>query len=247
MIIPGLLIFVFAGCDSSRKSASVDMNEVRFNTRLPDSISKKQSGGVDYIAEGNIPAKWKLELDHDKSFTFISNDGNQLTVLPVRPDSLPDHVTYNSGEMKINMYNDACKESKNARIEVTVKGKTYTGCGSYIYDYRVSDNWVLEQINGTAVSASSFSKGLPLFNINLSNKTLTGHDGCNNISSAVEVLGSKMRFSAITSTRMACKNDLFSTLLARQFSEKIVDYFIRDGKLVFYLGDDSMIRFRRAG
>jgi heat shock protein HslJ len=92
----------------------------------------------------------------------------------------------------------------------------YKGCGRYLADYRLHDIWVLDSINNKKISAEDFMKGNPLLELNLTENKIYGNTGCNNISGAIEVLGKKIHFGRLATTRIACKDmDFESSLFKR--------------------------------
>jgi len=85
--------------------------------------------------------------------------------------------------------------------------KVYEGCGSYITDYRLHDIWVLEAMNGNAVSKEEFGgRDLPNMEININNNRFSGFSGCNRMTGGIFYEEDLLRFTQVASTRMACPN-----------------------------------------
>ena len=152
------------------------------------------------------------------------------------------------GPMKIEIFNTSCSgngEQFSKKVDVTVKNKTYTGCGKYLFDHRLNDSWVLESINNETQTAVDFEKGLPKLEFNLQTNNMNGSDGCNNIRSNIEVKGNRIKFSPFMSTKMACNKNKAERVFNELLSDKLVDYYLENNKLILYLEDDSKLFFIR--
>lgn len=248
--------FFFSSCKTSSKTSISKIVTTQRNIMPSDSMIQKQKKGIDLIGTGNTPSTWSLEIDFDKIVSFTSGDGNNVYVLPAfeKKEISSEIETYriktDLGPMIIEIFSSACSgtgigEQFNKKIEVTIKAKRYTGCGKYLFDHRLNDSWILESVDNKIQSAADFAKGLPRMEFNLLTNKMNGSDGCNNINATIEVKGTRIKFSSFAGTRMACNNNpvekIFSTLL----SNKLVDYFMENNKLILYLGDDSKLYFKR--
>ncbi|HMJ45912.1 MAG TPA: META domain-containing protein [Ferruginibacter sp.] len=252
LVIVLLVLSNFVSCSSARKNAA-GMIAARESLHLPDSLSQLQHQGIDFIATGDIPEPWKAVMDFDKGIDFISNTFT-LAVPVVKKDSTNiKAVSFTSvsaaGKINLVIFDLPCEPvSKNTlgkKVEVTVNNKRYTGCGKYLYDNRLNDHWVLERINNKLQEASSYSSKLPFLELDLQANKLTGSDGCNRISGPMEVRGTRIAFSPFNSTKMACNNNPAEKIFSEWLSNQLVDYFIKNDKLVLYLGDDSSLTFTR--
>ncbi|MDB5203863.1 MAG: hypothetical protein JWQ27_3272 [Ferruginibacter sp.] len=253
---PLICAALFVSCSSAKQATVAQTVEAaRYDAKLPDSLVKKLNTGVDYFASGNNPVSWKLEMDFDKRFLFSSNDGSFQTTAPVKAMPLADgsgssYRTENGvDKLIVTVLNTGCAggtDNKSGNnITVSYNDKVYSGCGKFLYDNRLSDIWVMERAGEMLLRAGDFSKGLPEITLNLLTNTMTGSDGCNNISSPINVEGSRIRFGNVVSTKMACKNSRVQNIIAAQISNSLVDYYFRDGKLYFYLLDDSVLVFQK--
>ncbi len=250
-----LLISLFS-CKTGSKSTIEKIIKAQQNIMPADSNILKQKNGVDYYAKGNIPVIWTLEIDYNKTVNFTAADGNQLRVLPSF-DEKEITATYESyrlttdlGPVYIQIFHSNCDGAisvglNDKKTTIRIKDKTYSGCGNYLYDQNLNDIWELESINNNLQSASQYSKGLPVLAFDLQKNKMTGSDGCNNISSSIEIKGSRIQFSSFTGTKMACKNKDAEKIFAEKLSAKLVSYYMENGKLILYLIDDSKLRFKR--
>jgi heat shock protein HslJ/uncharacterized membrane protein len=249
------MLLLFAGCKSSQSAQSKGEKPLPPPV-LPENLLQKQLNGVDFFAKGGLPVSWTLEMDFGNLFRFKSLDGKDVNSSAVSPVDQPGNkgVSYTSkstnGDLNIFISGEGCTdaisgEKYNKKVVVTVNGKRYEGCGQYLFDAALDGKWVLEKINNRTLAASDFAKGLPRFVFELAQNKVTGHDGCNLVSSTLEVLGSKIKFNAFTGTKMACPGNKPGNEFLHLLSSQTVDYYFKDGQLFFYLPDDSIIVFGR--
>ena len=245
---------LFSSCKTGSKTTVEKIIATQRSIMPADSIIQKQKRGIDLFAIGNAPAAWSLEIDFDKMVSFRSSDGTTLDVLSNfhKKEIAKERETYllqtDLGPVTIQVFTEPCTgtgEQFSKKAEVNIKDKRYTGCGKYLFDHRLNDSWVLESINNIPQPASNFAKGLPRMEFNLQTNKMTGSDGCNNISSNIEVKGNRIQFSPFISTKMACNNNKVEKIFAEMLSNTLVDYYLENGKLILYLGDDSKLNFKR--
>ena len=253
----GILFFAIISICSCKTGSRVTIGKIATAQRsiMPaDSIIKKQKKGIDLIAKGNDPVSWSLEIDFDEMVYFSAADGNTLNILPLfsKKEITPEAETYSTetdaGQLTINIFNRACSgtgEQFNKTVEVKLKNKLYTGCGKYLFDQQLNDIWILEIVNNVTQVPAAFSKGLPSLEFNLLTNKMSGSDSCNNISSAIEIKGNRIKFSPFISTKMSCNNNQVEKIFSELLSNKLVDYYMENNKLVLYLQDDSKLIFIR--
>jgi uncharacterized membrane protein len=248
-------LITHTGCNSSRQAGS-GQEKVLPAPVLSESLQQKQLDGVDLFGRGNIPASWTLEMDFGNLIRFKSLDGTQVNSTAVQPVAVPNENATrftsraSNGDMVVLLYEASCTdaisaERYNKKITVTVNGKTYSGCGQYLFDAALSGKWILQTRNNVTLQAADFAKGLPMMNLNLQASKLTGHDGCNTMTGAFEVLGNKIKFKPIAVTKMTCPSNKNDKELSALLSGQTVDYYFKDGLLYFYLPDDSLIVFTK--
>lgn len=246
-------IFCFlAGCKSSQPGFT-QKGKPSPPPVLSGTLASKQLNGVDFFARGSLPSSWSLEMDFGNLLRFKSVDGTEANASAAQPVYVADQkaTSFSSaGNVQVMLYDEPCKdaltgESFNKRVTVTVKGKLYEGCGQYLYDATLHGKWVLQKVNNRPVNKTDFAKGLPLLNLDLQKQTLSGHDGCNQLSGGFEVMGSKIRFNNLALTKMACPGNTSGLEIAPRISTQTIDYYFKDGQLYFYLQDDSLLIFSK--
>lgn len=254
--IVAFTLFLLTSCKTSSRSSIKNIVEAQRNIMPPDSIIQKQKKGVDIFATGNDPVAWSLEIDFDKMVSFKAADGTTLNVLPAfeKKALTGDAELYvlitDLGRVEIKVFNSSCSDIKsmeqfNRKTEVNIQSKLYSGCGKYLFDHRLNDIWVLESVNNKILSAPDFAKGLPRMEFNLQANKMSGSDGCNNIISSIEIKGDRIKFSAFAGTKMACANNSVEKIFNELLSNKLVDYYLENNKLILYLEDDSKLNFIR--
>lgn len=230
------------------------------NTQL-NQYRNQLEQGIDFIASGTEPF-WSLEIDFDKTIHFKMVSGLDITTPAVAGVKAMDaDVTRYAAEtekgrlivqiMRLECTNDMSGKKSPYRVTVEAKYNTdkdlkrYEGCGQYLYDYRINDIWVLEGVNNKKPDVSDFTKGLPQLEINIAQQKVFGHTGCNNINGAMEVIGKRIRFGYLVSTKMACPNMDFENKYFNSLSRQTIPYFIEPGKLHLQVNTDSTFIYRK--
>ncbi|MFT3981356.1 MAG: META domain-containing protein [Ferruginibacter sp.] len=215
---------------------------------------QKLQAGIDFTAKGTQPASWTLEIDLDKAIRLKSIDGTNIVASSVSPtenadQSIQFETSTQFGNMRIIIYHESCtdalsKESYGKKVVITVNGKTYEGCGSFLSDAAINATWILQEIKNKKTDKSDYAKGLPELTFNITESKLSGHDGCNKIFGDAEVWGSFIRFHVIGSTKMACPGKSSSSLPA-DISDKTLSYVIKSGELYLSMPNDGVAIFKK--
>lgn len=91
--------------------------------------------------------------------------------------------------------------------KVTSEVQKLKGCGNYITDYRLTDIWVLEALNGNKVEWKNFKDKLPLMEVNSATNSFMGFSGCNTISGKLFFEKGSLRFTDVATTKMMCASN----------------------------------------
>lgn len=264
-IILSLIIAVisFSGCSSEQK-----INEE--NSKLPDLggeeivspsfYQEKFLRGIDFYARGNEP-NWVLEIDFDSLIRFSEMNGIEFVTptagIKLLSESIMDiSARTERGEILITISNKTCQDNMSGEMfdyAVLVKIKRnndsdffeFTGCGKYLYDYRLHDIWVMEEMTNVELKKENLMKGLPMFEFNLREMRFGGHAGCNEISGTIELKGDKITFGNLISTKMACPDMTVEQKVLSVLSEKSFSYKIEKLKLTLQSGDGIKMIFRK--
>jgi hypothetical protein len=207
---------------------------------------------MDFIASGDSPATWRLEMNYDKDFVFTTTTGLKVVCPAVMgqkangADEINFHAKGISKQMGISIFGKSCEiQPEQKKVTVSTEGVTYTGCGKYLQKPELHNTWILEQLDDTLLNKKDFGNGLPEVTLNLIDKKMSGYDGCNNIGSDITVQGNRIQFGNIFSTRKFCMGVRSELLRVHLLDHQLVEYYFKDNRLVFYLINDSKLYFRK--
>jgi uncharacterized membrane protein len=218
---------------------------------------EKFLSGIDFIARGNEP-NWTLEIDLEKSMSFATMDDIKVNTPAVEGIKAQDsdvtlyRAKTDSGELVITVIRDNCEDnmsgekfSYKVRVEAKksadVSYKTFEGCGKFLYDMRLYDIYVMEEITGFNLKKEKLTKGMPQFEFNLTEMRFGGHAGCNNLSGSINVVGNKITFGSLMGTLMACPNMKIEKAVVEALNQKTVTYSIDKMKLTIVSGKTKMV------
>jgi len=218
---------------------------------------EKFLSGVDFIARGNEP-NWTLEIDLEKSMSFAAMYDLKVKTPAVEGIKAQDSdVTLytaktDSGELVITVIKDKCQDNmsgENFSYKVRVEAKspadssynTFEGCGRFLYDMRLYDIYVMEEMTGFNVKKEKLMKGRPQFEFNLTEMNFSGHAGCNQINGGITVIGNKITFGNLVGTLMSCPNMKVERAVIEALNQKTVTYSIDKMKLTIVSGKTKMV------
>lgn len=263
-----IAVCLLFGCKAPGKQTAVVAQDSVQKHTVMDSTSdallrskEKLDAGIDFMASGTEPF-WSLEIDFDKQMNFKTVAGPELTTpVPEGVKAMDANVTRyravtEAGELIVQLHHLECTNSMSGQksdytVTVDVKSgadtayTTYKGCGTYTADYRINDIWILERINETILKREDFAKGLPQLEINLAQKKVFGHTGCNNLNGAAEVQGKRISFGMFITTRMACPAMEFENQYLASLQRRTIPYKVEGGKLQLQISADSVYTYRK--
>jgi heat shock protein HslJ len=107
----------------------------------------------------------------------------------------------------------------------------------------INDIWALESIGGVVYSRGEDQTQHPIIEIHLKDERLFGNTGCNDMNGTVKVVGSKITFSEITTTKMFCPGvdeiNFLSSL------KKANNYKIEKMRLYLFDDDKELLVFKK--
>ncbi len=244
-----------ACCKSSKEKLPQAQPNPQGDPQVAQDLRNMLQQGIDFFGEGNVPVKWKLRMNYDDTVGFSAEDGLSLKTAY---NQLKKEITtgrsifsgkITGGEITITVTEKGCslpgdKEAYKKQVSVTFNTRSYTGCGKFLGDVMLSNKWLLEKIGNTPINPAEYNR-VPVFELDITKGRITGNDGCNSLSGQMEVQGNRIKFSPIAVTEMACEKKNIGNILGAQISGKLVDYYFKDGKLVLYLPDDSLLTFKK--
>ena len=157
-----------------------------------------------------------------------------------------------SGELVITVIRDNCEDNMSgekfpykvrveAKKSADVNYKTFEGCGKFLYDMRLYDIYVMEEMTGFNLKKEKLMKGMPTFEFNLTDMRFGGHAGCNSLSGSINVIGNKITFGSLMGTLMACPNMKIEKAVVEALNQKTVTYSIDKMKLAIVSGKTKMV------
>lgn len=228
--------------------------------QLHQLLFKKYQLGINFYAVGNEPF-WSLDMDFEKGFHFKNLDGLEFTSPPVEPVKAMDadvsryRAVTESGEIIIRLNHTECTDNMSGqkfdyKVAVDFKTsketdyKTYKGCGNYVPDFRLHNIWAIIEVDGIKVNPTNFKKDAPRMEINLTEKTVFGTDGCNTFRGSVKVEKDTIQFGPLASTMMACADNLeISSKIGKILSNNKLT-FKYENNLVFYDDDKKVMELK---
>ncbi len=250
------LTFLFIFCtliliSCNRHTMQINKYEKKRNklAYTDSSLIVKRNNGIDFIAQGDIPLPWKLEMDFDNYYIFkTANDtvrcapANNFTIQNPKAEQFKAVGVHKTLDITIADAN--CENSKQKITTVLVGDILFKGCGEFLYNHQLHNKWTLIQIDNEELDDNEFPFEHPFLQLDLSKLKMIGFDGCNGISSAISIYGDRIKFSNITSTLKACINVRSDKMKLALLSDQLIEYRFRNNNLVLYLIDDSRLVFK---
>ncbi|HEY8159877.1 MAG TPA: META domain-containing protein [Methylobacter sp.] len=216
--------------------------------------------GIDFYARGNEPF-WSLDMDFDQRFQFTVLNGLNLNTPPAEGTLAQDtritryHAKIESGELVIVANEKPCTDTMSGeRFAYTVKVQTkpaagtsfrkFTGCGDYVPDMRLTDIWVVEQVEDVPLKPASFMKGLTTLEVSARERRLNGHDGCNRIGGAFTTKRNTITFKKLMSTRMFCQMPESIPDIGALLAEKTYDFEFGHNRLYLKKANKTILTLK---
>ncbi len=213
------VIVLFLGCKTAI-NAPIDTSDNAEPTKAYQEQIENMEQGIYFRAMGNEP-EWSLKISSKQiEFTSLLPDFKSFNAPHVDPIRAMDanvktyRLTTSNGTVAITIEQQKCTNTMSGQempytVRVEIKNnsntsKTFSGCGYYVIDSQLHDIWVLEKMNGENVSVNKFSKELPYLEINTTEGTFMGYAGCNRMNGVLFFEKGVLRFTNISTTRMAC-------------------------------------------
>ncbi|RIV25239.1 META domain-containing protein [Fibrisoma montanum] len=202
---------------STKPATQARQSSGQAERQFPD-WSRYLRAGDELIAMGNEPF-WSLAVNAGKgTLRFKSMDGDSINApLPQRNVDSDGVITFDaevaSGRLKVLFAPDSCVDTMSGqrmdyRVQVNVKGKTYTGCGVSLRQMALlNDIWVLTTLQGRSVKPSGPRNELPRLEISLTEGRVSGTTGCNRLNGRVQADSRQVQFGPLATTRMACMGE----------------------------------------
>lgn len=241
-LIPLIIIFLLS-CTASDKSQNRNEQISSTNNEIvdPSFYQEKYLKGIKFFARGNEPF-WSLDIYSDNKIVFSEMNEPEVVALNYkeeksnRENEIIISAQTNNGELVVSILRDSCQDNMSGemfdhQVSVRIKNSSsgeilLNGCGKYLYDYRLNDIWVMEELTDVVLKKENLMKGLSMFEFNLREMRVSGHAGCNQFFGKIILKGNSISFGTMASTKMACpdmtvEQKVFQALNQNSFTYKI--------------------------
>lgn len=260
-----ITILTFSGCSSQQKTYENNSNIPDLGEGQvvdPSFYQEKFLKGIDFYARGNEPG-WVLEIDFDSSMKFSEMNGLNIITSAVKGMKAQETdltnfraQTERGEELSVTISKLKCQDNMSGEIfdctvRVQIKNSNesnffeFSGCGKYLYDYRLNDIWAMEEMTDVVLKKENLMKGLPIFEFNLRDMRFSGHAGCNQIGGAIELQGNKITFENIISTKMLCPDMSVEQKVIQTLNNGKFTYKIEKLKLILESDEHTKMIFRK--
>jgi heat shock protein HslJ/uncharacterized membrane protein len=222
-IVPLLLILV--SCNATKETADKANNETEMTKeRIEQRDKQLREMGVDFVAFGTEP-DWILRIDYVKKTADVEIMGKGSFTYSL--ESLEEidfhHFAVSQGDQMLEISSNevACWNLMSGerfpyKVELTVNGETYRGCGKSLKDNeevhivpaRLNDIWVLESFGEEVPDWTDVKGEHPRMEIHLQDMTVHGTTGCNNYQGKIIIDEDKMKIGPLGMTRRFCEGSL---------------------------------------
>ena len=160
-----------------------------------------------------------------------------------------------AGTLSVRVTSQPCSDKASGQtlpytVEVTANAQAYTGCGQFLNENKntPAGKWALQEMNGQALNAADFSRGLPELELQPETNKASGNGGCNRISGEVKIQDQQLTFSKMISTRMACPEPAmtFESNYLQLISDKTFTYQIQNDQLILKDQDKAVLVYKKS-
>lgn len=215
-----------------------------------DRWQERRLKGVDFMAIGTEPF-WNVDINIDAktiSFGRLSENGT-IEFTDISENKLMDAAGTSftamapKAEIKVEIIKGECTDNMSGEVfPYTVKvslrmGKSnkwdeYSGCGQYLADYRLTDLWLIDKINGKSITEFNvFKNKVPMIEMDAARQRFGGTAGCNSFNGSFEAAGSRIRFGKIASTLMMCPDMKLEQEFLDALNDKYFEFTIASNTL----------------
>jgi len=219
-------------------------------TPVPEKTKTYSFGTPIFKGSGNEPF-WSLQIDKNHTLMFKSIDDHQFELnVPITKvarvnDANALNLTAATPDKKITimLMENNCQDNMSGKksshgLQIVIKDAgsketvLYKGCGAFLNEYLVNNNWELESINGKNITDLPVEKA-PTLNINLLENKVNGFAGCNTFFGAVEMKKERLEFGNIGLTKKICKDNTIEATMVKALNDPAQKHALtKDGKLL---------------
>lgn len=261
LFFPFILLFILS-CAASEKCGSNQKQVTSSETEIidPSFYQEKFLRGIKFFARGNEPF-WSLDIYSDNKIVFSELNQLQIVALNYKEEKGESEnetiisAQSDKGELLVTILRDSCQDNMSGemfdhQVSLRIKNSSsdeiaLNGCGKYLYDYRLNDIWVMEEMTDVVLNKENLMKGLPMFEFNLSEMRVSGHAGCNQFFGKINLKGNSISFGTLTATKMACPNMIVEQKVFQAINQNNFTYKIEKLKLILESESGIKMIFRK--
>jgi copper homeostasis protein (lipoprotein) len=113
------------------------------------------------------------------------------------------------------------------------KGRFFSNQGDTIPDKRLTNMWVMIQLQDSILNPDNFMNGLPRIDLSATRHEVSGHDGCNRIRGSFSTKGNTITFGQLITTKIACPHKDWSQKIAPSLSGNSFKFSFGKNRLIF--------------
>ena len=241
-----LILTCFTNCGGTKNAAkNPTINKTEIESK---NYVTQLNKGIDFTAQGNEPTIWSLAINFDDSIYIKTEDGISLTFATnncKRMDS-ETSILLSTQIKKVTLAINIFKENCTTQAQKTTleyNNKTYTGCGAYLKNPALNNNWILYKIRN---KFTDNYKPVPNMVINIDKNNFYGSDGINAYTGKIDVQGDKIFYKDLQFSKSKTGENEFTIMLKYQLNKNIASYYFKNDMLYLYLIDDSLLVFKKS-
>jgi heat shock protein HslJ len=247
---------LFTSCNSSKPDTSEsEIGDTETSENLSASVLNKNEGFDFYATAAN--GDWSVDVFDAKYLRFIREGIDTINIpdteLTASQDGAVTMFRTESGYplVELSIVLAGCKDEATAeelpygvkivyQLDSNTEMITVEGCGSYVPDYRLSGTWDITEIAGKNVESSN-TRVLPFIAFDISERIISGNNGCNTFQGEFSSRGSLLIINKLSSTKMACPGEMESEFMSA-LSDKTF-YSIKNDTLLLTDGENIKMKF----
>ncbi|WP_224483375.1 META domain-containing protein [Robertkochia aurantiaca] len=261
LIFSFFILTLLISCAEEKKEKPTENQKLPGVKPTVENLKELPDESPVFRAQGNEPF-WNLHLYGDRMLftSLIEGYDSIITPLPnviraadanikryrAQTEKVQLDVTINQKPCEDTMADRSYNYTVTVRIGLTGDENFHDlkGCGNYNTDERLHDIWVLETLGTDQPADDYFARELPNLEINANENSFVGFTGCNRMRGTIFSEGKLLRFTNITTTRMACpftegENELLQRL------RKATSYEISNNRLRLFNPDSTLLTFKK--
>jgi heat shock protein HslJ len=251
LIILFIILLFLYNCSSTseiKKETEKNIFQDVDSVVLSSFYQNKFIQGADFFARGNEPF-WTIEIESEKEIKFSSlfEVNSIITIIKQielkANNEINFHAQNDSLDLKVTIIKQSCEDNMSGelfdyKVKVDLRKMNETthnlfeGCGRYLYDYRLNNIWILQEITGVEPNLDKLMKNNPMFEFDLKQMKFRVHNSCNYLMGKIELMGKQLSFDVVINTKKTCSDPEAESTIVNAINKKTFTYNIKNQELV---------------